>query len=114
MRTSQSAGGHARARVEDSQCTVLRLLIVPSQSVGVWQTQSSLLEALQKVGDGTQKAHYEQYADDPVLQHKHAKVGHDEFLEPVCDRPLLTSRRSVFTPPVAARPCSSVLLCVWF
>ena len=26
------------------------------------------------MGDGVQKAHYEQYADDPVLQHKNAKV----------------------------------------
>ena len=42
--------------------------------------QNSLLEALQKVGDGVQKAHYEQYADDPVLQHKNAKVAPDGCL----------------------------------
>ena len=27
------------------------------------------------MGDGTQKAHYEQYPDDPVLKHKNNKVG---------------------------------------
>ena len=36
--------------------------------------QSSLLEALQKVGDGNDLTVNTQKMDDPLLGHKHAKV----------------------------------------